>query len=134
MSFPRKWAGLIIALLAVSITFCASQIPHLKTIPLLESWLGMELVKLGVDHLLLELLVRKSGHVLIFACLGLGLRLMRLPWGWLLFLGLFWGVLDEFHQTFTSGREGSVLDVLIDFVGVLLGAGLGTGLLRWPKH
>ena len=39
-----------------------------------------------------------------------------------LFLGFLYAALDEFHQLYVPGREGSLIDVLIDSSGVLLGA------------
>ena len=38
---------------------------------------------------------------------------------------IIWGIIyastDEFHQTFIAGRNGSVLDVLLDTSGVIFG-------------
>jgi len=44
---------------------------------------------------------------------------------------LFYGISDEFHQSFVPGRSVSALDVLADCLGALL-----TGLLwlRWRKR
>lgn len=39
----------------------------------------------------------------------------------ILFIGLFTGLTDEFLQTFVVGRSGEVRDVMIDFIGFLLG-------------
>lgn len=43
---------------------------------------------------------------------------------YVLFICLFYAVTDEFHQLFVTGRTSLVSDVLIDFMGALLGLGL----------
>jgi len=37
-------------------------------------------------------------------------------------LGILWGVLDEFHQLFVTGREAGVMDALADAGGILAAA------------
>ena len=32
-----------------------------------------------------------------------------------------YGLLDEFHQTFVPGRHGSLIDILLNLVGILMG-------------
>lgn len=39
------------------------------------------------------------------------------------------GIVDEFHQSFTPGRTPDVLDVVVDFLGALLGAWLMTRVI-----
>lgn len=36
-------------------------------------------------------------------------------------LGALYAISDEIHQTFVPGRSGQVQDVLIDFLGVIIG-------------
>ena len=43
-----------------------------------------------------------------------------------------WGILDEVHQRFVPGRTASVLDVLADGVGVVVGIGSWALLARGP--
>ena len=67
--------------------------------------------------------IKKLGHALGYALLavsyfrGLGKR----PWlAWL--LAILFAVTDEFHQSFTPGRNPSVWDVLIyDNLGAIVG-------------
>ena len=40
--------------------------------------------------------------------------------GLTLFVCLFYGISDEFHQSFTPGRSVSMFDVVADFTGALL--------------
>ena len=37
-------------------------------------------------------------------------------------IGTLYSVIDELHQTFVPGRSGEIRDVLIDTVGVIIGA------------
>ena len=39
----------------------------------------------------------------------------------ILFVALLYSVTDEFHQIFVRGRTSSVQDILIDFIGALIG-------------
>jgi VanZ family protein len=89
------WAGLIFAL---------SSVPDLGTG--LGGW---------------DLLLRKAAHAAEFAVLGfLLLRALGrdLP---ALAAGIAYAASDELHQTFVPGRQGTVVDVLVDAVGVAVG-------------
>jgi VanZ family protein len=89
------WAGLIFAL---------SSVPDLGTG--LGGW---------------DLVLRKFGHAAEFAVLG-ALLARALHRGLPAFaVGVLYGVSDEVHQTFVTGRTGSALDVAIDAVGVAVG-------------
>jgi len=44
-----------------------------------------------------------------------------------LVLAFLYAISDEYHQTFISGREGTVRDVLIDSIGIL-------GIGAWTKY
>lgn len=64
----------------------------------------------------------KLAHLLAYALLGflLGLGLGRE--GQAFGVAALYGLLDEFHQSFTPGREVSLLDFLADALGGALGA------------
>ncbi len=105
MAFPRTlslwlpvvaWAGLIFAL---------SSIPDLGTG--LGTW---------------DLVLRKGAHAAEFAVLGfLLLRALGRREAVALALGIANAASDQLHQHFVPGRHGSVLDVLLDSVGVAAG-------------
>ena len=38
-----------------------------------------------------------------------------------LIITILFGCLDEFHQTFVPGRYGSLIDILLNFVGIFMG-------------
>ena len=67
-----------------------------------------------------DLVLRKLAHVTEFAILGwlLARALAELP---AFATGVVYAATDELHQHFVPGREGAVLDVAIDAVGVLAG-------------
>jgi VanZ family protein len=73
-----------------------------------------------------DFVVRKAGHMLVFGVLAILLwrALMSaqtsrpIVWSWLLTAA--YAGSDEFHQSFTSGRHPSPLDVGIDAAGALI--------------
>lgn len=84
--------------------------------------------------LMLHIIVRKCAHFGEFALLGAALRQflwtfpIRYPglWAWLAATG--YAALDEWHQTFVSGRSGQVQDVCIDSAGALFGVFLAAAI------
>jgi VanZ family protein len=79
-------------------------------------------------------------HAAVYAILGLLLvRAFRLgpprlaPWPAALAaaaLAILYGVSDELHQSFTPGRDASMMDAVADAVGAIGGAGLGSLVYR----
>lgn len=71
-------------------------------------------------------------YVLVFRAVHEGLT-VRLRWDghWLPFLiTVFYGASDEYHQSFVSGRDASVVDLLSDAVGAVVGIWLVVGTAR----
>jgi VanZ family protein len=66
-----------------------------------------------------DAVLRKLGHVAVFAALFLAL-LYALPDrpATAAAIAVLYAISDEWHQTFTDGRHGSPVDVLIDGVGI----------------
>ena len=73
-----------------------------------------------------DLLVKKGAHIVAYALLALLARRAGLAPGPAAILAALYAAGDEFHQTFIPGRNGTVVDVFIDLVGVAL------GLLLYP--
>lgn len=80
--------------------------------------------------------IRKIAHILEFFCLGVTGTLLfselckrkRNALSLSLLLSFLYACSDEWHQTFVPGRSGSLSDVCIDSIGVLLGA-VSVGLI-----
>jgi VanZ family protein len=84
---------------------------------------------------LLDLIVKKGGHMLGYGLLGMtwwyGLNFNPKRW-WLAFLLTeLYALLDEFHQSFVPGRHASLVDALIiDGCGAMIMIGLIVWLRR----
>ena len=82
--------------------------------------------------------IRNLAHFLEFACLGLlwcktfaSFRVSnRTSTGYILLLCLLTAVTDEYIQLFSLGREGKVMDVLLDFSGAAC-AWLWYRIVQW---
>jgi hypothetical protein len=79
----------------------------------------------------LEFLLRKGAHFVTFAFLALCWYMVLSGWishsaalPWSGFLSVMTAALDEWHQTFTPDRTGSVQDVLLDAAGIATMLGL----------
>jgi VanZ family protein len=95
------WAGVIFALSAT---------PHLR-------------VAEAAD---LDFILRKAGHMAAFGILAVliwrALDFSAIPRAlvWSLVLTIAYAATDEFHQSFTAGRNASPVDVSIDSAGALM--------------
>ena len=76
-----------------------------------------------------EIILRKMAHMFEYAVLNfLIFRILgqtekrHYYWNlfWALILTILYAISDEYHQTFTIGREGTYRDVLIDSAGALI--------------
>ncbi len=98
---------------------------------------GNEIPKFGQA----DTLVKKSGHFLGYALLGITLLrayAFRLNWrsatpSAFITLVLF-AFSDEFHQRFTPGRHPSIFDVGIDSLGGIFGLTLMIAWQLWKSH
>ena len=86
-----------------------------------------------VDVYWKDFIVKKTAHLIEYGVLAILLyRAMvnsnvdkqKAFWLSILVAGLY-GVSDEFHQSFTPGREPTTRDVLIDTLGATIGASVG---------
>ncbi|HEX7254716.1 MAG TPA: VanZ family protein [Gaiellaceae bacterium] len=76
-----------------------------------------------------DLVLRKIAHAAEFAILAaLLVRALR-DLRWAIPIGIAYAISDEVHQAFVPGRQGSPLDVVVDSVGVVVGALLASR--RW---
>lgn len=102
------WAGFIY--------FLSSQ--QLDFIPVIDGW---------------EFLLRKIAHVFVFAVLTFFMfRVLKFTekrhvfWdlGWAFTFAILYAISDEYHQTLVPGRFGTVKDVIIDTIGVVIASWL----------
>lgn len=49
------------------------------------------------------------------------------------FLAVLYGISDEFHQSFISGRNASLFDVAVDFAGALIGSAFAHLISPWLR-
>lgn len=73
--------------------------------------------------------IRKGAHALEYIVLAILIGNLFFQFGiknknvivYVLFIALFYAVLDEFHQSFVSNRTSQVGDVFLDFSGAIFG-------------
>jgi VanZ family protein len=118
------WAALIFigssSLLSASNTSIAVRIAH---------WLFPQAGQATLRTI--HFLVRKCGHFMEYAVLGLlaarafrtsSRELLRSRWFWMsLLLVVLYALSDEFHQSFIPSRRASIYDSMIDSAGGLTG-------------
>jgi VanZ family protein len=68
-----------------------------------------------------DLPLKKGGHFLAYFVLAILARWAVGHTGWALVWTAVYAVSDEIHQTFIPGRQGSAVDVIIDWAGAATG-------------
>ena len=137
-----RYFWLLLAVVLTVVIFVNSSLPATESgklsgfvaqfVAQLSQLLDIEL-KGDVEHT-----IRKLAHFLEFACLGLlwcktfaSFRVSnRTSTGYILLLCLLTAVTDEYIQLFSLGREGKVMDVLLDFSGAAC-AWLWYRIVQW---
>ena len=86
----------------------------------------------GTDLGALDIVLSKGAHLTEYAVLGLLIVWASRRESVAFALGIAYAASDELHQHFVPGRHGSVLDVVIDTVGIAIGVYLArrAGLSR----
>lgn len=137
-NFPKYWLPPIlwvVVILAASTDLMSAQ----HTSRFIGPFLRWIMPDIGADAVLqVQLVVRKSAHVLEYAVLAmLLLRAFRggqgsIRWshiGGAVALAALCAATDEFHQSFVASRTGSPADVLIDIIGAIAGVAVFTLLV-----
>jgi len=105
--------------------FCASGTP------------GNELPYFGIWDFVLKKGAHMMGYALLGACFIHGLTnpasSMRRLWLLAVVMAGLYAMSDELHQSFTSGRRSSWMDVGIDTAGAVLGAWVWIRIRRMPR-
>lgn len=74
-----------------------------------------------------DFILKKTAHVIEYAILSLLLYRgfkssgIRNPYLWSFILAVIYGFTDEYHQSFISGRQSRLRDVVFDTIGALSG-------------
>jgi len=118
--FLKRWLPAILIMVAI---FYFSSIPS-KEMPNFGNW---------------DAVVKKSGHILEYALLGLALLRgihSRDWWGFSLALAgvILYAMSDEFHQSFIPGRTSTMVDVGIDTLGAFIGLAAARFSLWFQKR
>lgn len=127
------WVG--IPLIAILLIFHNSMYPIAQSdfqSGFFQRVLNLFFSKIGYNIVFSQFMVRKLAHFIEYFCFGFLLTVTVWMIGkkrngfffFELFLFLAVPVLDETIQLFYQGRTSSVLDVLIDFSGCVIGMGL----------
>ena len=137
-----RYFWLLLAVVLVALIFFNSSLPATDSGKLsgfaaqivlqLSQMLDISL-KGNVEHT-----IRKLAHFLEFACLGLLWCKVfasfhvsnRTSTGYILLICLLVAVVDEYIQLFSPGRDGKVMDVLLDFSGAFC-AWLWYRIVQW---
>ncbi|WP_155987987.1 VanZ family protein [Gorillibacterium massiliense] len=152
---------LLVCLGWMAIIFNSSSQPYEKQDlrPKLHSWISEDFVKKYFSHVVfdyagsevsirakgvpgfVEFFIRKGAHFSVYAALSLSflmffrsLKVYR--WKGFLFAvaaSLLYAISDEIHQSFTADRTPLVQDVVVDFVGAVVGAAILSFILRKKK-
>lgn len=108
-----------------------------QTASVLLPWLRTLLSGVGPELLdRAHWLVRKLAHVIAYGVLAalwagaLAGWSRRAWWAWALGLSLATAILDELHQTTTAARGGSLADVVLDGLGIVIALALLRGAVQ----
>lgn len=111
---PSRWVPVVVMLAWAGVIFYLSSRSHVAV----------------TDDPLWDVLTRKTAHFVVFGVLAYlaatVARVFKAPSPAVIgfVVAVVYGALDEVHQSFVVGRSAQVVDVLIDGLGALAGAGL----------
>jgi VanZ family protein len=138
--FLKYWLPLIIWLVVIfidSTDLMSAKHTSQFIVPFLR-WLKPDISPEALTSI--HFMIRKFAHLSEYAILALlllraSLRITNFKNKAILYASVWVGcfivaVLDEFHQTFVASRSASIVDVIIDSAGAILGLLVGTALAR----
>lgn len=82
----------------------------------------------------LDFVLRKLGHVSVFAILMIFWKLNTKNTLLAAGLTLVYAIIDELHQVVVPGRNGTAFDVLIDCIGILVGLWVYRVIVGWKEE
>jgi len=81
-----------------------------------------------------DFVLRKLGHVSVFAILMIFWKLNIKNTLIAVGLTLAYAIIDELHQAVVPGRNGTAIDVLIDCIGILVGLWVYRVIVGWKEE
>ena len=80
----------------------------------------------NINRRLLTKLIRKSAHISLYALLGFSVSNYLVDFDKKIYINsilfiLIYSISDEVHQLFIPNRSGSIIDILIDLIGGIIG-------------
>lgn len=80
----------------------------------------------NINRKLLTKLIRKSAHISLYALLGFSVSNYLIDFNKKIYINsilfiLIYSISDEVHQLFIPNRSGSIIDILIDLIGGIIG-------------
>lgn len=99
-----------------------------KIVPIVERIINKKLTEEQVSNYI-SYPIRKCAHITEYLILGilvyLSINTYQMDKNKMIILSILictlYSISDEFHQLFISGRSGSIRDILIDSIGILIG-------------
>ena len=80
----------------------------------------------NINRRLLTKLIRKSAHISLYTLLGFSVSNYLIDFNKKIYINsilfiLIYSISDEVHQLFIPNRSGSIIDILIDLIGGIIG-------------
>lgn len=80
----------------------------------------------NINRRLLTKIIRKSAHISLYALLGFSVSNYLIDFNKKIYINsilfiLIYSISDEVHQLFIPNRSGSIIDILIDLIGGIIG-------------
>lgn len=136
--------GIMVTMKVVKKTFLSVANKTLNTIDrrlLPFVWMGVIFYLSSIPDLRLQgelasfdFVLRKLGHVSVFAILMIFWKLNIKNTLIAVGLTLAYAIIDELHQAVVPGRNGTAIDVLIDCIGILVGLWVYRVIVGWKEE
>lgn len=84
------------------------------------------ILNFNINRRLLTKIIRKSAHISLYALLGFSVSNYLIDFNKKIYINsilfiLIYSISDEVHQLFIPNRSGSIIDILIDLIGGIIG-------------
>ncbi|MEE2615046.1 MAG: VanZ family protein [Verrucomicrobiota bacterium] len=138
---PWLWVALWMLVIFLFSTSTFSGVNTSRIIGPILKWLTPEITNESIA--LIQFILRKTAHIIEYAvlavliCNAIVRRLAKFTAIALIvravFISLIYAAFDEWHQSWSAGRIGSLIDVSIDTAGALFGSVLFLWMLKYKS-